>query len=54
MQGKESRCENDGYIGGTVMVNVYVDDGQFKVKGTFDFGCIGLYAELRFTDRHNF
>lgn len=45
MQGKESRCENDGYIGGTVMVNVYVDDGQFKVKGTFDFGYIGLYKD---------
>ena len=27
------------------MVKVYVEDGQFKVKGTFDFGYIGLYKD---------
>ena len=27
------------------MVTVYVEDGQFKVKGTFDFGYIGLYKD---------
>ena len=27
------------------MVTVYVENGQFKVKGTFDFGYIGLYKD---------
>ena len=36
------------------MVQVFANNGYFSGKGTFDFGCIGLYAELRFTDRHNF
>ena len=27
------------------MVKVYVEGGQFKVKGTFDFGYIGLYKD---------
>ena len=27
------------------MVKVYVEDGVFKVKGTFDLGYIGLYKD---------
>ncbi|MBQ3919956.1 MAG: hypothetical protein II695_09800 [Oscillospiraceae bacterium] len=27
------------------MVKVYVEDGQFKVKGTFDFGYMGVYKD---------
>ncbi len=27
------------------MVKVYVEDGKFKVKGTFDLGYIGLYKD---------
>ena len=27
------------------MVNVYVENGEFKVKGTFDFGYMGFYAD---------
>ena len=27
------------------MVNVYVEDGVFKVKGTFDFGYAGMYKD---------
>ncbi len=33
--------EKDGYD----MVTVYVEDGKFKVKGTFDFGYMGLYKD---------